>query len=57
MLRSIALVLASTALTNFAAVGAEKNQEKAAPPNDAQIAKIVLVADSGDVDYGQLALK
>lgn len=57
MFKSIALVLASAALTTFATIGAETTTEKAAPPNDAQIAKIVLVADSVDVDYGKLAVK
>lgn len=57
MIKSIALVLASAALTTFAAIGAETTAEKTAPPNDAQIAKIVLVADTVDVNYGKLAVK
>ncbi len=57
MIKSIALVLASAAMTTFASIGAETTTDKAAPPNDAQIAKIVLVADTVDVNYGKLAVK
>ena len=57
MIKSIALVLASAAMTTFAVIGAETADKKATPPNDAQIAKIVLVADTVDIDYGKLAVK
>lgn len=57
MFKSITLVLASAAITTFATLAAEPTEDKAAPPNDAQIAKIVLVADSVDVNYGKLAVK
>lgn len=56
MIKSIALVLASAALTTFATIGAE-TKDKTAAPNDAQIAKIVVVADTVDVNYGKLAVK
>lgn len=57
MIKSIALVFASAAMTTFATIGAETTADKAAPPNDAQIAKIVVVADTVDVNYGKLAVK
>ncbi|MEO5719595.1 MAG: DUF4142 domain-containing protein [Chthoniobacterales bacterium] len=56
MLKSIALIVTSAALAAFTSVHAQTS-ETAAPPNDAQIAQIVLTADTVDVDYGKLALK
>ncbi len=53
MLKSIALILTSAALAAFTTVRAET----VAAPNDAQIAQIVLTADTVDVDYGKFAAK
>jgi putative membrane protein len=55
MLKSIALVVTTAALAVFTTAHAQT--PAAAPPNDAQIAQIVLTADSVDVDYGKLAVK
>ena len=52
----IALTITTAALAAFTTVHAQK-APAAAPPNDAQIAQIVLTADSVDVDYGNLAVK
>ena len=54
MLKIIALTITIAALAAFATVHA---QTAPAAPNDAQIAQIVLTADSVDVDYGNLAVK
>ena len=51
----IALTITTAALAAFTIVHAQT--APAAPPNDAQIAQIVLTADSVDVDYGTLAVK
>ena len=56
MLKKIALVVTSAALAVFATAHAQ-TKAAATPPNDAQIAQIVLTADSVDVDYGKLAVK
>ncbi|HEY3600542.1 MAG TPA: DUF4142 domain-containing protein [Chthoniobacterales bacterium] len=56
MKKIIALAITSAALAAFTTVQAQ-TQPAAAPPNDAQIAQIVLTADSVDVDYGKLAVK
>ena len=55
MLKSIALVVTTVALTVFTTAHAQT--DAAAPPNDAQIAQIVLTADTVDVDYGKLAVE
>jgi putative membrane protein len=52
----IAFTITTAALAAFTTVHAQ-TEPAAAPPNDAQIAQIVLTADSVDVDYGNLALK
>jgi putative membrane protein len=52
----IALAITTAALAAFTTVHAQ-TAPAAAPPNDAQIAQIVLTADSVDVDYGNLAAK
>jgi putative membrane protein len=52
----IALTFTTAALAAFTTVHAQ-TAPAAAPPNDAQIAQIVLTADSVDVDYGNLAVK
>jgi len=56
MLKSSALILASIALTAVSTANAE-DKGAASAPTDAQIAKIVVVADTVDVDYGKLAVK
>jgi putative membrane protein len=55
MLKIIALTI-TAALAAFTTVHAQ-TAPAAAPPNDAQIAQIVLTADTVDVDYGKLAVK
>jgi putative membrane protein len=52
----IALAITTAALAAFTTVHAQ-TAPAAAPPNDAQIAQIVLTADSVDVEYGNLAVK
>jgi putative membrane protein len=52
----IALTIATAALAAFTTVHAQ-TEIAPAPPNDAQIAQIVVTADSVDVDYGNLAVK
>jgi len=56
MRKIIALTITTAALASFTTVHAQ-TAPAAAPPNDAQIAQIVLTADSVDVDYGNLAVK
>jgi len=56
MRKIIALTITTAALASFTTVYAQ-TAPAAAPPNDAQIAQIVLTADSVDVDYGNLAVK
>ncbi|HEU4770512.1 MAG TPA: DUF4142 domain-containing protein, partial [Candidatus Udaeobacter sp.] len=53
MLKLFAVILTCAAFTPFSVVHAQTNT----PPNDAQIAQIVLTADTVDVDYGKLAVK
>ena len=56
MLKSSALILASIAVTAVNTTNAE-DKASASVPTDAQIAMIVVVADTVDVDYGKLALE
>ena len=56
MLKIIALTITTVVLAAFTTVHAQ-TAPAAAPPNDAQIAQIVLTADTVDVDYGKLAVK
>ena len=56
MRKIIALTITTAALAAFTTVHAQ-TAPAAAPPNDAQIAQIVLTADSVDVDYGNFAVK
>ena len=56
MRKIIALTITTAALAAFTTVHAQ-TASAATPPNDAQIAQIVLTADSVDVDYGNLAVK
>jgi putative membrane protein len=52
----IAVTITTAALAAFTTIHAQ-TAPAAAAPNDAQIAQIVLTADSVDVDYGNLAVK
>src|ERR1041385_8582004 len=56
MRNMIALTITTAALAVFTTVHAE-TAPTTAPPNDGQIAQIVLTADTVDVDYGNLAVK
>jgi putative membrane protein len=56
MLKPIAIILTTAALALFSTARAQTS-EPAAPPTDAQIAQIVLTADTVDVDSGKLAVK
>jgi len=56
MLKSFALMLASLAVAALSTANAE-DKGSAFAPTDAQIAMIVVVADTVDVDYGKLAAK
>ena len=56
MRKTIALTITTAALAALTTIHAQ-TEPAAAPPNDAQIAQIVLTADSVDVDYGNLAVK
>ena len=56
MLKSSALILASIAVAAVNTANAE-DKASASVPTDAQIAMIVVVADTVDVDYGKLAVK
>lgn len=57
MLKSFAIMLTSVALTAAGTVNAQDKPAPAAPPTDAQIAMIVVVADTVDVNYGKLAVQ
>jgi putative membrane protein len=52
MLKLIAVILTCAAFTLFSVVHAQTN---AAPPNDSEIAMIVVTANTVDVDYGKMA--
>lgn len=54
LLKSLVVVLASLAV---AAVGTVNAEDAATAPTDAEIAMIVVVADTVDVDYGKLAVE
>ena len=56
MRRIIALTITAAVVAAFTTVHAQTTPAAAAP-NDAQIAQIVLTADTVDVDYGKLAVK
>jgi putative membrane protein len=55
LLKSFSVCLASIMAATFTAAAADANSTAA--PTDAQIAKIVVVADTVDVNYGNLAVK
>ncbi|HEV2328731.1 MAG TPA: DUF4142 domain-containing protein [Verrucomicrobiae bacterium] len=54
LLKSLAVILASIAVAAVGTANAEDNASASAP-TDAQIAMIVVVADTVDIDYGKLA--
>jgi putative membrane protein len=56
MLKSFAAILASMAVAAMSTANAE-DKTLASAPTDAQIAKIVVVADTVDVDCGKLAVE
>ena len=56
MLKSSALILASIAVAAVSTANAE-DKASASAPTDAQIAMIVVVADTVDVNYGKLAVE
>ena len=56
MARSIALILAAVSLAVFSTVDAA-DSASGANPSDAEIAMIVVVADTVDVNYGKLAVE
>ena len=56
MLKPMVLILTCLALAPFATANAQTDAT-AAPPNDAQIAMIAVVADTVDIDAGNLAAK
>ncbi len=56
MKKRIAIIATSVALAAFGVTYAQTSSAQS-PPNDAQIAQIVLTADTVDVDYGKLAVK
>lgn len=56
MLKTITLAIVSLGLTASCVIAAE-DSDKTPPPNDAQIAKIVVVANTVDVDYAEQAVK
>ena len=56
MLKSVALILASIAMAAVSSANAE-DKTSASAPTDAQIAMIVVVADTVDVNYGKLAVE
>jgi putative membrane protein len=56
MVKSLALILASMAIAAASTANAG-DKASASAPTDAQVAMVVVVADTVDVDYGKLALK
>jgi len=56
VLKTFAVILASIAAAAISTANAE-DKAPASAPTDAQIAKIVVVADTVDVDYGKLAVE
>lgn len=56
VLKSFAFILASIAVAAVSTATAE-DKASASAPNDAQIAMIVVVADTVDVNYGKLAVE
>lgn len=56
-LRAFALILASVIISAFSPTADAADKASTSPPTDAQIAMIVVVADTVDVDYGKLAVE
>src|SRR5690625_2940484 len=56
MFKTIALIITSVSLAASATVQAQ-NEDKTTAPTDAEIAQIVLTADTIDINYGKLAEK
>src|SRR5688572_11024139 len=56
-LKAFALILASVAMAALSTTANAADKISASVPTDAQIAMIVVVADTVDVDYGKLAVK
>jgi putative membrane protein len=56
-LKAFLLTLSSVAIAALSTNANAADKTSASPPTDAQIAMIVVVADTVDVDYGKLAVK
>lgn len=56
-LKAFVLILASVAMAALSTTANAADKTSASAPTDAQIAMIVVVADTVDVDYGKLAVK
>ncbi len=56
-LKTFALILTSVAIAALSTIAKAADKTSASTPTDAQIATIVVVADTVDVDYGKLAVK
>lgn len=56
-LKSFALILTSLAIAALSTIADAADKTSTSAPTDAQIAMIVVVADTVDVDYGKLAVK
>ena len=56
-LKAFALILSSVAIAALSTIANAEDKTSASVPTDAQIAMIVVVADTVDVDYGKLAVK
>ena len=56
-LKAFALILTSVAMAALSTTANAADKTSASAPTDAQIAMIVVVADTVDVDYGKLAVK
>ena len=56
-LKAFVLILTSVAIAALTTIANAADKTSASVPTDAQIAMIVVVADTVDVDYGKLAVK
>lgn len=56
-LKAFALIVTSAAIASLSTIANAADKTSASIPTDAQIAMIVVVADTVDVDYGKLAVK
>jgi putative membrane protein len=57
IMKSLAIIAMSAALAAFGTTSYAQTSAAESPPNDAQIAQIVLTADTVDIDYGKMAAK